>query len=58
LETKFEKLINQKMIEFDQEKFSLVLQINELYHIINLTKENLTNTIQQVNKRKNISYIF
>jgi hypothetical protein len=46
------------MIEFDQEKFSLVLQINELYHIINLTKENLTNTIQQVNKRKNISYIF
>jgi len=42
------------MIEFDQEKLSLVLQINELYHIINLTKENLTNTIHQVN----INFIF
>jgi len=40
------------MIEFDQEKLSLILQINELYHIINLTQQNLTNTIHQVKKRK------
>jgi len=46
------------MIEFDQEKYSLILQINELYRIIDLTKENLTNTIHQVNKRKNINFIF
>lgn len=38
------------MNEFDQEKFSLVSQINELYHIINLTQQNLTNTIHQVNR--------
>jgi len=41
-------MINQKMIELKQEKSSLIFQINELYHIINLTKQNLTNTIHQL----------
>ncbi len=45
-------MLNQKVIEHDQEKYSLVLQINELYHIIHLTQQNLTNTIHQVKKRK------
>jgi hypothetical protein len=39
------------MIEFDQEKFSLMLQINELYQILNLTQQNFTNTIDQVEKK-------
>jgi len=40
------------MTEFEQEKFSLILQINELYQIIDLTQQNLTNAIHQVTKRK------
>jgi len=47
-EEKFQKMINQKMSELEQEKYSLVLQINELYHIIHLTQQNLTNTIHQL----------
>jgi len=47
-EEKFQYMINQKMIELKQEKSSLIFQINELYHIINLTKQNLTNTIHQL----------
>jgi hypothetical protein len=40
------------MTEFEEEKFSLILQINELYQIIDLTQQNLTNAIHQVTKRR------
>jgi hypothetical protein len=40
------------MTELEQEKLALMLQINELYHIINLTRQNLTNTIHQVTKKQ------
>jgi hypothetical protein len=40
--------MNDKMFEYNQEIYSLVLQISELYEIINHTKQNLTNTIHQV----------
>ena len=36
------------MTELEQEKLSLILQISELYQIIDLTQQNLTNTIHQV----------
>ena len=39
------------MIEFDYEKFSLMQHINELYRILHLTQQNLTNTIDQVKEK-------
>ncbi|CAF4542973.1 unnamed protein product [Rotaria sp. Silwood1] len=47
-EEKFQMLINQKMIEYNNEKNLLILKINELYQIINFTQENLTNMIHQL----------
>ncbi|CAF0758764.1 unnamed protein product [Adineta steineri] len=47
-EEKFQHILHQKMNEYDQEKYSLILQINELYHITHITQQNLTNTIQQL----------
>lgn len=52
LEEKFRQLMQHQMKEFDQEKYSLVLQISELHHIIHLTQQNLTNLIHQVKKRE------
>ncbi|CAF0929011.1 unnamed protein product [Rotaria sordida] len=47
-EEKFQILINQKMIEYNNEKNSLILKINELHQIINFTQENFTNMIHQL----------
>ncbi|UJR25481.1 hypothetical protein I4U23_006827 [Adineta vaga] len=48
LEKKFQEILKQKMLEYDQEKYSLVLQINELYYIIHTTQQNFTRTVHQL----------
>lgn len=45
-EDKVQMLINQKMVKYNQEKYSLSSQIDELHQIINSTKQNFNNIIQ------------
>ncbi|CAF2097989.1 unnamed protein product [Rotaria magnacalcarata] len=48
---KLQTLIKQKTIEYNHEKYGMVLQIKELQHIINFTRYNLTNTIDQLSDK-------
>jgi len=51
-------MINQQLAWQDQEKKTLILQIRELRQILHMTRQNLTNTIDQVEELVQLEIYF
>jgi hypothetical protein len=51
-------MINQQLAWQDKEKKTLILQIRELRQILHMTRQNLTNTIDQVEELVQLEIYF